>query len=88
MQQQAESSVPSEFRAALRQGMAELASKVKAARERVRDEETALHLMDLLLELERGSCFAPARHLLRSTTGSNRPIPAFRIYSQNFPTGH
>jgi len=54
MPQQAESSVPSEFRAALRQGIAELAAKMKAARERVRDEETALHLRDLLLELERG----------------------------------
>jgi hypothetical protein len=50
-----ESSAPSEFRAALLRGITELASKIEAARERVRDEETALHLTDLLLELKRAS---------------------------------
>lgn len=45
---------PSEFRAALRAGIEDLASKVKAARKRVKDQETALHLKDLLFELEHG----------------------------------
>jgi hypothetical protein len=52
--QRRDQNAPSEFRAALRAGMQDLASKVKAARKRVKDEETALHLKDLLSELERG----------------------------------
>jgi hypothetical protein len=52
--QRREQNAPSEFRAALRAGMQDLASKLKAARKRVKDEETALHLKDLLSELERG----------------------------------
>jgi hypothetical protein len=52
--QRREQNAPSEFRAALRAGMQDLASKVKAARKRVQDEETALHLKDLLFELEHG----------------------------------
>jgi len=52
--QRREQNAPSEFRAALRAGMEDLASKVKAARTRVKDEETAMHLKDLLSELERG----------------------------------
>ena len=49
-----EQNAPSEFRAALRIGMEDLASKLKAARKRVKDDETSLHLKDLLFELERG----------------------------------
>ena len=52
--QRREQNGPSEFRAALRVGMEDLASKVKAARKRVKDDETSLHLKDLSLELERG----------------------------------
>ena len=46
--------VPSEFRAAMRAGIEDLASKLKAARKRVTDDETSLHLYDLLVELQRG----------------------------------
>jgi hypothetical protein len=52
--QRREPNAPSEFRAALRAGMEDLALKVKAARKRVKDEETSLHLKDLLFDLERG----------------------------------
>ena len=52
--QRRDQNAPSEFRAALRVGMEDLASKVKAARKRVKDDETSLHLKDLLFELERG----------------------------------
>jgi hypothetical protein len=52
--QRREPNAPSEFRAALRAGIEDLVSKVKAARKRVKDDETALHLKDLLFELERG----------------------------------
>lgn len=52
--QRREQNAPSEFRAALRVGIEELASKVKAARKRVKDAETSLHLKDLLFALERG----------------------------------
>ncbi len=52
--QRREQTAPSEFRAALRVGMEDLASKVKAARKRVTDDETSLHLKDLLFELEPG----------------------------------
>ncbi|MEO8628014.1 MAG: zinc-dependent metalloprotease [Betaproteobacteria bacterium] len=52
--QRREQNAASEFRAALRAGTEDLASKVKAARKRVKDDETALHLKDLLFELERG----------------------------------
>jgi hypothetical protein len=45
---------PSEFRAALRSGMQELALKVKSTGKRVKDDETSLHLKDLLFELDRG----------------------------------
>jgi hypothetical protein len=45
---------PSEFRAALRVGIEDLAAKIKAARKRVKDDETSLHMKDLLYELERG----------------------------------
>jgi hypothetical protein len=51
--QRREQSAPSEFRAALRNGIKELASQIKSARERVKDDETSLHLKDLLSELER-----------------------------------
>jgi hypothetical protein len=50
--QRREPNAPSEFRAALRVGMEDLTAKVKAARKRVKDDETALHLKDLLFELE------------------------------------
>jgi hypothetical protein len=53
-EQRRDQNAPSEFRAALRAGVADLASMVKAARKRVKDEETSLHLNDLLFELERG----------------------------------
>jgi hypothetical protein len=33
--------------------MAELASTVKAARKRAKDDETSMHLNDLLVELQR-----------------------------------
>jgi hypothetical protein len=52
--QRREQNAPSKFRAALRAGMQDLASKVKAARKRAKDQETALHLKDLLFELEHG----------------------------------
>ena len=52
--QRRDPSAPSEFRAALRFGMQDLASKLKAAGKRVKDDETSLHLKDLLSELERG----------------------------------
>jgi hypothetical protein len=52
--QRGDQNAPSEFRAALRVGMEDLASQVKAARKRVKDDETSLHLKDLLFELERG----------------------------------
>jgi hypothetical protein len=52
--QRREPNAPSEFRAALRAGIEDLVSKVKAARKRVKDDETALHVKDLLFELERG----------------------------------
>ena len=45
---------PSEFRAALRFGVQDLASRLKKAGKRVKDAETSLHLTDLLSELERG----------------------------------
>ena len=45
---------PSEFRGALRAGMEELAARIKAAQRRVKDDETSLHLADLLSELEHG----------------------------------
>jgi hypothetical protein len=51
--QRREQNAPSEFRAALRVGMEDLASKIRAARKRVKDDETSLHLRDLLSELER-----------------------------------
>ena len=51
--QRRDQNAPSEFRAALRVGIEDLASKLKAARKRVKDDETALHLKDLLFELER-----------------------------------
>ena len=52
--QRRDQNAPSEFRAALRAGMADLASTLKAARKRVKDDETSLHLKDLMFELERG----------------------------------
>ena len=52
--QRRDQNAPSEFRAALRSGMQELALKVKAAGKRVKDDETSLHLKDLLFELDRG----------------------------------
>jgi hypothetical protein len=52
--QRREQNAPGEYRAALRAGMEDLASKVKAARKRVKDGETSLHLKDVLFELERG----------------------------------
>ena len=52
--QRRDQNAPSEFRAALRVGVEDLASKVKAARKRVKDDETSLHLKDLLFELEHG----------------------------------
>jgi len=45
--------VPSEFRAAMRGGIEDLALKLKAARKRVTDDETSLHLSDILVELQR-----------------------------------
>jgi len=45
---------PSEFRGAVRAGMQDLASRIKAAQKRVKDDETSLHLADVLTELERG----------------------------------
>jgi hypothetical protein len=51
--QRREQNAPSEYRAALRVGIELLASKVEAARKRVKDHETSLHLKDLLFELER-----------------------------------
>jgi hypothetical protein len=51
--QRREENGPSEFRAALRVGIELLASKVQAARKRVKDDETSLHLKDLLFELDR-----------------------------------
>ena len=38
----------------VRVGMEDLASKAKAVRQRVKDDETSLHLKDPLFELERG----------------------------------
>ena len=52
--QRREQNAPGEFRAALRAGVEDLASKVKAARKRVKDDETSLHLKDLLFEIDRG----------------------------------
>jgi hypothetical protein len=52
--QRRDPNAPSEFRAALRFGMQDLASTLKAAGKRVKDDETSLHLKDLLSELERG----------------------------------
>ncbi len=52
--QRRDQNAPSEFRAALRAGMQELALKVKAAGKRIKDDETSLHLKDLLFELEHG----------------------------------
>jgi hypothetical protein len=51
--QRRDQNAPSEFRGALRAGIEDLASKLKAARKRVKDDETALHLSDLLVELQR-----------------------------------
>jgi hypothetical protein len=51
--QRREQNAPTEFRAALRIGVEQLISKIKAARRRVKDAETSLHLKDLLFELER-----------------------------------
>jgi Met-zincin/Domain of unknown function (DUF5117) len=45
---------PSEFRGAVRAGMQDLASRIKVAQRRVKDDETSLHLADVLAELERG----------------------------------
>ena len=44
---------PSEFRSALRVGVRQLAAKLDAAMEKVKDAETAAHLRDLRAELER-----------------------------------
>jgi hypothetical protein len=53
-EQRRDQNPPSEFRAALRAGSEDLASKLKVARKRVKDQETALHLKDLQFELEDG----------------------------------
>lgn len=45
---------PSEFRAALREGIADLALRVDRARKRVKDMDTAAHLRDLRSELDKG----------------------------------
>jgi Met-zincin len=52
--QRAGSTRPSEFRATVRAGIDDLASKIKAALKRVKDDETSLHLSDVLSELEHG----------------------------------
>jgi hypothetical protein len=52
--QRRDANSPSEFRAALRFGMQDLAATLKAAGKRVKDDETSLHLKDLLSELDRG----------------------------------
>jgi Met-zincin/Domain of unknown function (DUF5117)/Domain of unknown function (DUF5118) len=44
---------PSEFRAALRRGVRDLAARIDAAIARVRDADTAAHLKDLRVELDR-----------------------------------
>ena len=53
MEQRKDQNAPSEFRAALRFAMQDLALKVKTAGKRTKDDETSLHLRDLLFELER-----------------------------------
>jgi hypothetical protein len=52
-EQHKDPNAPSEFRAALRFGMQNLASKFKTAGKRTKDDETSLHLSDLLFELGR-----------------------------------
>ena len=52
-EQRRDQNAPSEFRAALRAGVQDLALKIKTAAKRVKDDETALHLSDLLFELNR-----------------------------------
>lgn len=47
-----DTSGPSEFRAALHFGIEDLAARISAARKKVKDAETALHLKDLAFELE------------------------------------
>jgi hypothetical protein len=44
---------PSEFRAALRRGVKDLATRIDAALAKVRDVDTAAHLKDLRAELDR-----------------------------------
>jgi hypothetical protein len=44
---------PSEFRAALRRGVKDLAARIDAAMAKVRDVDTAAHLKDLRVELDR-----------------------------------
>ncbi|HMK21359.1 MAG TPA: hypothetical protein VK466_03445, partial [Terriglobales bacterium] len=44
---------PSEFRAALRRGVNDLAARIDAAMAKVRDMDTAAHLKDLRAELDR-----------------------------------
>src|SRR5207249_3477917 len=44
---------PSEFRAALRRGVSDLAKRIDAAMAKVRDLDTAAHLKDLRVELDR-----------------------------------
>jgi hypothetical protein len=44
---------PSEFRAALRRGVSDLAARIDAAMAKVRDLDTAAHLKDLRVELDR-----------------------------------
>jgi hypothetical protein len=44
---------PSEFRAALRRGVNDLAARIDAAIAKVRDADTAAHLKDLRAELDR-----------------------------------
>ena len=44
---------PSEFRAALRRGVSDLAARIDAAMAKVRDADTAAHLKDLRVELDK-----------------------------------
>jgi len=44
---------PSEFRAALRRGVGDLAARIDAAMAKVRDADTAAHLKDLRVELDK-----------------------------------
>ena len=53
-QQLRETSGPSEFRAAMRFGVGDLAKRVDAARKRTKNAQTMLHLNDLASELEKG----------------------------------